>query len=95
VGITLDVASNVAFLEFWWDPGSHDQAEDRCYGRLSDPHGANAWYLVALGTIEEEIAELLDKKRKVIDSILDGKPIDNPSVLTELIEAVKEKAYNG
>jgi SNF2 family DNA or RNA helicase len=90
-GITLDVASNVAFLEFWWDPGSHDQAEDRCYGRLSDPHGANAWYLVALDTIEEEIAELLDKKRKVIGSILDGKPIDSPSVLTELIEAVKER----
>jgi SWI/SNF-related matrix-associated actin-dependent regulator 1 of chromatin subfamily A len=94
-GITLDVASNVAFIELFWVPGDHDQCEDRCYGRLSDPHGANAWYLVALGTIEEEIAELLDKKRKVIDSILDGKPIDNPSVLTELIEAVKEKAYNG
>lgn len=88
-GLTLDVASNVAFMELFWTSGDHDQAEDRCYGRLSDPHGANIWYLVAMGTIEEEIAELLDKKRKVIGSILDGKPIDSPSVLTELIEAVK------
>jgi SNF2 family DNA or RNA helicase len=90
-GLTLDVASNVAFVELWWTPGDHDQAEDRCYGRLSDPHGANIWYLVAMGTIEEDIAELLDKKRKVIGSILDGKPIDSPSVLTELIEAIKNK----
>jgi len=94
-GITLDVSSNVAFVELFWTPAAHDQCEDRCYGRLSDPHGANVWYLVAVDSIEEDIAELLDKKRKVIDSILDGKPIDNPSVLTELIEAVKEGAYNG
>jgi SNF2 family DNA or RNA helicase len=90
-GITLDVASNVAFIELYWVPGDHEQAEDRCYGRLSDPHGANVWYLVAVDTIEEEIAELLDKKRNVVGAILDGKPIDSPSILTELIEAVKNK----
>lgn len=90
-GLTLDVASNVAFMELWWEPGSHSQAEDRCYGRLSNPHGANIWYLVAMETIEEDIAQLLDKKRVVVGSILDGKPIDAPSILTELIEAVKNK----
>jgi len=89
-GLTLTAASNVAFMEFWWTPLDHDQAEDRCYGRLSDIHGANIYYLVALGTIEEKIAELLDKKRKVLDAVLDGKSIEEaPSVLTELIKEMK------
>jgi SNF2 family DNA or RNA helicase len=92
-GLTLDVSSNVAFIELYWTPGDHDQAEDRCYGRLSNPHGANIWYLVAVDTIEEDIAQLLDKKRRVVGAILDGKPIDSPSILTELIERVKERNH--
>jgi SWI/SNF-related matrix-associated actin-dependent regulator 1 of chromatin subfamily A len=88
-GITLDVASNVVFIELWWTPGEILQAEDRCYGRLSNPHGANIWFLIAKDSIEEDILDLLEKKAKVLDQILDGKSIDDITVFTELIERLK------
>ena len=88
-GLTLTAASNVAFAELYWSPGDHDQAEDRCYGRLSDCHGANAWYLVAENTVEEKIAELLDHKRKVLASVLDGETVEEESLLLNLLDSFK------
>ena len=91
-GLTLTAASNVAFAELYWETGSHDQAEDRCYGRLSDCHGANAWYLIAQDTVEEKIAELLDHKRKVLASVLDGETVEDESLLLNLLENFGEKS---
>jgi SNF2 family DNA or RNA helicase len=91
-GLTLTAASNVAFAELFWEPGSHDQAEDRCYGRLSDLHGANIWYLIAENTVEEKIAELLDHKRKVLASVLDGETVEDDSLLLNLLENFGDKS---
>jgi SNF2 family DNA or RNA helicase len=89
VGITLTAASNVAFVELPWTPGELDQAEDRCH-RIGQKDAVNVYYLLAEGTIEEEIAELLDNKRQVLDSILDGKLTDETSLLKALMERHKE-----
>lgn len=45
-------------------------------------------------TVEEEIAELLDEKQKVLDAVLDGKktPKNDKSLLTELLSRYKEAA---
>jgi SNF2 family DNA or RNA helicase len=91
-GLTLTAASNVAFAELFWEPGSHDQAEDRCYGRLSDLHGANIWYLIAQDTVEEKIAALLDHKRKILTSILDGETVEDESLLSNLLENFGDKS---
>jgi SNF2 family DNA or RNA helicase len=91
-GLTLTAASNVAFAELFWTPGDHDQAEDRCYGRLSDLHGANIWYLIAENTVEEKIADLLDKKRKVLAAVLDGEVVEEISLLTSLIKEMKNES---
>jgi len=88
-GLTLTISSNVAFAELFWTSGDHDQCEDRCYGRLSDLHGANAWYLIAQDTVEEKIAELLDHKRKVLASVLDGETVEDESLLLNLLENFK------
>lgn len=66
-GWTGTAASNVAFLELGWTPGEHEQAEDRCYGRVNDPHGANCWYLLAPGTIDEDTWDMIEAKRAVAD----------------------------
>lgn len=85
IGITLTASSNVAFLELPWAPGELVQAEDRCH-RIGQKNTVNIYYLLAEHTIEEKIAALLDKKRKILNSVLDGIETDEQSLLLELIE---------
>ena len=85
-GITLTAASNVAFLELPWTPGALVQAEDRCH-RIGQKDSVNIHYLLAANTIDERIAEKIDAKHKVLAAILDGKKVDEDSLLTELINS--------
>jgi SWI/SNF-related matrix-associated actin-dependent regulator of chromatin subfamily A-like protein 1 len=90
VGITLTVASAVAFLEWDWVPSNHSQAEDRIHriGQVAD--SVTAYYLVADGTIDVHIAKMLIKKNQDVIQILDGKTADKffgeNEILDNLIE---------
>lgn len=86
IGITLTASSNIAFLELPWSPGDLTQAEDRCH-RIGQKDTVNIHYLLSKETIEEKIAKLLDKKRSVLDSVLDGKQTNEKSLLMELIKS--------
>jgi len=85
VGITLTASSNVCFMEMDWAPSLHDQAEDRVH-RIGQKEAVNIWYLVATDTIEEKLVKLLDKKRRIIDSIIDGKTPGSEDLLSMLME---------
>ena len=84
VGLTLTASSTVAFLELPWTPGDLQQAEDRVH-RIGQEESVNIHYLLAAGTIEEEIAALLDDKQKVLDGVLDGVETESSSLLKELM----------
>jgi len=86
VGITLTASSNVAFLELPWTPGELVQAEDRVH-RIGQKAAVNIYYLLAENTVEERIARVLDEKRKVLTSVLDGEAPDENSLIMELIES--------
>jgi len=94
IGITLTAASNVAFLELGWTPGEHDQAEDRIHRIGQTATSINAYYLIAANTIEEKIIRLIDKKRKVIDVVLDGKKTETASLFSELMDSLTSKKEN-
>ena len=75
-GLTLTSASNVAFVEFGWNPKTHDQAEDRCH-RIGQHDTVNVWNLAGIlsegtPTIDYELAEMIDRKRIIVDAIQDG-----------------------
>jgi SWI/SNF-related matrix-associated actin-dependent regulator 1 of chromatin subfamily A len=86
VGITLTASSNTVFVELGWTPGEHDQAEDRVHRIGQDAESVNAWYLIASNTIMEEVSEILDEKRRVMDAVLDGKDTPEDSMLKELLK---------
>lgn len=90
VGITLTAASNVGFVELPWTPGDYEQASDRLH-RIGQKNVVNVWTLVAQNTVEEDIAVILSEKQKVLAAVLDGKEVDENTVLSLLIQKVKEK----
>lgn len=89
-GITLTRASNVAFLELDWTPAMHDQAEDRCH-RIGQDDAVTAWYLLCPGTIDDEMSDILARKRAVIDAVVDGNQVPDEPVSLAVVRALRER----
>jgi len=92
IGVTLTAASNVAFVEFGWNPGTMDQAKDRAH-RIGQEHKVTAWWLIADGTIDNDIVDLIAKKREVVDAATDGSlsQEDDESVMNGVIDRLLRK----
>jgi SNF2 family DNA or RNA helicase len=71
VGLTLTAASTVAMVELPWQPAAVTQAEDRCH-RIGQRDTVWVYYLVARGTVEERLCELLQGKQETLSDVLDG-----------------------
>lgn len=71
VGITLTEATIVIFADMDWSPEIHAQAEDRAH-RIGQKNMVNIYYYICKDTIEEDIVNLLDEKKKTITQILEG-----------------------
>jgi SWI/SNF-related matrix-associated actin-dependent regulator of chromatin subfamily A-like protein 1 len=91
-GITLTRASNVAFLELDWTPARHDQAEDRLH-RIGQESAVTAWYLLAPDTIDETMAELLERKRSVINAVTDGQVHDDERIVDAVVRDLRGRPY--
>jgi len=89
-GITLTRASNVAFLDLEWTPAMHDQAEDRCH-RIGQHDAVTAWYLLAARTIDETMIELIERKRRVVDAVTDGRSQVDEAVVDGVVKALRGK----
>lgn len=71
VAITLTASSTVAFAELDWVPANMTQAEDRIH-RLGQTKPCWIWWLVADGTVEEHLCEVLQKKQEIVSGVLDS-----------------------
>jgi superfamily II DNA or RNA helicase len=91
-GFTLTRASNVAFLELEWTPAMHDQAEDRLH-RIGQRDAVTAWYLLAAGTIDEAMAELVARKRGIVGAVTDGRRLDGDTIVDELVKDLRARPY--
>ncbi len=91
VGITLTAASTVAFTELAWRPADHTQAEDRIH-RIGQKETSFIYYLVARGTIEEKLCEVIQEKQKVISAVLDGEELtEDLDVFDQLLNNLREE----
>ena len=59
----------MAFLETDWSPGVNEQAEDRAHRIGQEAESVNIYYLVAEGTIDEPIYNLVREKAEMLDRV--------------------------
>jgi superfamily II DNA or RNA helicase len=68
-GLNLTRASHVLHYDRWWNPAVEDQATDRAH-RIGQTKAVTVHTLVTAGTLEDRIAELLDRKRALADAVV-------------------------
>ncbi|MHA1344946.1 MAG: DEAD/DEAH box helicase [Candidatus Heimdallarchaeaceae archaeon] len=90
--ITLTASSTVLFLELGWTPSEHDQAEDRVNRIGQKDNKIGIYYILGRNTIDQYVWNIIEKKRKVIDEIMNGKSQRhiNTNVL-EIVQLLKGK----
>ncbi|MCX5384207.1 DEAD/DEAH box helicase [Streptomyces sp. NBC_00083] len=81
-GLNLTRAGHVIHYDRWWNPAVEAQATDRAY-RIGQTQPVQVHRLIAEGTIEDRIADMLVRKRELADAVLGA----GESALTELSDA--------
>lgn len=80
-GLNLSSADTVILYDLWWNPAVEEQASDRAH-RFGQQNEVQVIKLIARGTIEEKMNELQDKKKELINDIVNT-TVKESSTLTE------------
>lgn len=68
-GLNLTGADTVLLFDLWWNPAVEQQAADRAH-RIGQKNVVQVIRLVTQGTIEEKMFELQQRKRDLIDAVV-------------------------
>ncbi|MEV4996411.1 DEAD/DEAH box helicase [Streptomyces niveus] len=80
-GLNLTRAGHVVHYDRWWNPAVEEQATDRAY-RIGQTRPVQVHRLIAEGTVEDRIADMLAAKRALADAVLGS----GEGALTELTD---------
>ncbi|WP_026907382.1 DEAD/DEAH box helicase [Paucisalibacillus globulus] len=84
-GLNLTGADTVIFYDSWWNPAVEEQAADRAH-RMGQKHTVQVIKLVSKGTIEEKMNVLQDRKRHLIEEVIDSKDAQTGTLTDEDIK---------
>ncbi|MFN8050740.1 MAG: DEAD/DEAH box helicase [Acidimicrobiales bacterium] len=70
-GLNLTAATQVVHFDRWWNPAVEDQATDRAW-RMGQTKPVVVHRMIAEGTIDERIAEMIERKRSLADTVSAG-----------------------
>jgi SNF2 family DNA or RNA helicase len=84
-----NVCNNVAYVEFAHNPSDHDQFTARLR-RSGQKNNVNEYWLIAEGTIEDDMIEALDQKRGVFDALVNGRDTKKTNFINYLKAKYKE-----
>ncbi|MGO4275851.1 DEAD/DEAH box helicase, partial [Paenibacillus sp. TAF58] len=68
-GLNLTGADTVILYDLWWNPAVEQQAADRAH-RIGQKKVVQVIRLVAQGTVEDKMYELQQKKKNLIDEVI-------------------------
>ncbi|MGM0439835.1 MAG: SNF2-related protein [Chlamydiota bacterium] len=68
-GLNLVGADTVIHYDLWWNPAIESQATDRVH-RLGQSNPVSSYKLITLGTIEEKILQLQERKKHLVQNVI-------------------------
>ncbi|HRW67565.1 MAG TPA: helicase-related protein, partial [Candidatus Competibacter sp.] len=68
-GLNLTRANHVFHFDRWWNPAVENQATDRAF-RIGQNRQVEVHKFVCLGTVEERIDELIERKQALAEKIV-------------------------
>lgn len=68
-GLNLTGADTVILYDLWWNPAVEEQATGRAH-RMGQKNSVQVMRLITRGTIEEKIYELQQKKKELIEQVI-------------------------
>jgi SNF2 family DNA or RNA helicase len=71
IGLNLTAANHVFHFDRWWNPAVENQATDRAY-RIGQSRHVQVHKFVTLGTLEERIDDMIERKQDLSRQIVGG-----------------------
>lgn len=94
VGITLDAADDLIMFDQPYDPDMVEQIEDRVH-RASRNHQVTIWNVIAVGTLDQVVAQTVQKRYKATREFLDGRRgVDYEKKILERFGVSKKKVVD-
>ena len=91
VGLTLTAAEVVIMNDLSFVPAEHAQAEDRAY-RYGQKSNVLVYYPLFENTIEGAIYDILNKKKRIINTVMGDGIIENPGdVAEEILKLINKR----
>lgn len=93
-GLNLQFCSTFVIMERQWNPANEEQAEGRFIRIGAVKSSVTGTYMVALGTIDEYFAELVERKREIVKKTMTGKETvawDQSQIIQEISRLLSSK----
>ena len=90
VGITLTSAEAVIMNDLSFVPAEHAQAEDRSH-RIGQKNSTSVYYPLFENTIEGVIYDILNRKKKIISTVMGDDMIEDASTIEEMLNLISSK----
>jgi superfamily II DNA or RNA helicase len=86
-GLNLTAADTVIHYDPWWNPAVETQATDRAH-RIGQTKAVFVYKLITVGTVEEKILALQERKRGLVEGLLDERRKETPQLTPEDLQVL-------
>jgi len=86
-GLNLTAADTVIHYDPWWNPAVETQATDRTH-RIGQTKRVFVYKLITVGTVEEKIVALQERKRGLVEGLLDVHRKETPQLTPEDLQVL-------